>query len=133
LTFTAIWSCGGWILQLGSGQTQGSFQLGSLGENDFLVSTGTLNFLGTYQFTGADKATGTSTLTKTAGLATFAAIGATGDIFVETPDDRGSVSRKAGTWTMVAPVPIPAALPLFGAALAGLGIVGWRKRNAEQA
>ncbi len=34
---------------------------------------------------------------------------------------------------MVAPVPIPAALPLFGAALAGLGIVGWRKRNAEQA
>ncbi len=30
----------------------------------------------------------------------------------------------------VAPVPLPAALPLFLSALAGLGFVGWRRRTA---
>ena len=30
----------------------------------------------------------------------------------------------------VPPIPIPAALPLFGTALAGLGLIGWRKRRA---
>ena len=29
------------------------------------------------------------------------------------------------------PVPIPAALPLFATAIAGLGLVGWRKKKAE--
>ncbi len=29
----------------------------------------------------------------------------------------------------VSPVPLPAALPLFGSALAMLGIVGWRRRR----
>ena len=32
----------------------------------------------------------------------------------------------------VSPVPIPAALPLFAAALGGLGFVGWRKRKAAR-
>lgn len=30
----------------------------------------------------------------------------------------------------VSPVPLPAALPLFGAALAGMGLLGWRRRTA---
>ena len=28
----------------------------------------------------------------------------------------------------IAPIPIPAALPLFGSALAALGLIGWRRR-----
>jgi hypothetical protein len=49
----------------------------------------------------------------------------------------------SGTWTIsgaqqlshfnlygkVSPVPLPAALPLFAAALAGTGLLGWRKRG----
>jgi len=31
---------------------------------------------------------------------------------------------------IVAPVPLPAALPLFLSALAGLGLMGWRRRQA---
>ena len=34
---------------------------------------------------------------------------------------------------VIKPVPIPAALPLFGAALAGLGVFGWRKRKVGTA
>jgi hypothetical protein len=29
----------------------------------------------------------------------------------------------------IAAVPLPAALPLFGSALAGLGLIGWRRRR----
>jgi LPXTG-motif cell wall-anchored protein len=35
----------------------------------------------------------------------------------------------AGTWTQVSPVPLPAALPLFGAAMAALGGFGFLKRR----
>ncbi len=34
-----------------------------------------------------------------------------------------------GRFLRVTPVPLPAALPLFGSALAMLGIVGWRRRR----
>jgi len=34
------------------------------------------------------------------------------------------------TQISVSPVPIPAALPLFAAALSGLGLLGWRKKKA---
>ncbi len=33
----------------------------------------------------------------------------------------------------VAPIPLPAALPLFVSALGGLGLVGWRKKRASMA
>lgn len=36
-----------------------------------------------------------------------------------------------GSIENIAPVPLPAALPLFLAGLAGLGFVGWRKRAAQ--
>ncbi len=35
--------------------------------------------------------------------------------------------------SVVSPVPLPAALPLFGAALAGLGAFGWRKGRRKTA
>lgn len=35
--------------------------------------------------------------------------------------------------TAVTPAPLPAALPLFGAGLVGLGLLGWRKRRRERA
>lgn len=48
-----------------------------------------------------------------------------------TPFDFGAIS---GTVTIlsenVSPTPLPAALPLFGAALAGLGGVGWIRKKA---
>ena len=42
------------------------------------------------------------------------------------------VRDEERTWavpTVVSPVPLPAARPLFGSALAMLGIVGWRRRR----
>jgi hypothetical protein len=35
--------------------------------------------------------------------------------------------------TQVSPVPLPPALPLFGAVIAGLGVFGWRKRVSVRA
>ncbi|HIJ62305.1 MAG TPA: hypothetical protein HPQ04_06380 [Rhodospirillaceae bacterium] len=37
-----------------------------------------------------------------------------------------------GTWTQVSPVPLPAALPMFGAALVGLGGLAARRRKAQR-
>ncbi len=39
----------------------------------------------------------------------------------------------SGVWAVPSPVPLPAALPLFGSALAMLGIVGWRRRRQAAA
>ena len=60
--------------------------------------------------------------------ATFAAIGATGDVYWGFPL-RGP--ELVGTWEIVAPsqVPLPAALPLFATVLAGGGILAWRRKR----
>jgi hypothetical protein len=34
------------------------------------------------------------------------------------------------TFTPIDPVPLPAALPLFATGLAGLGLLGWRRKKA---
>jgi hypothetical protein len=34
-----------------------------------------------------------------------------------------------GTWTVVSGVPLPGALPLFASGLAGLGLLGWRRKK----
>jgi len=48
--------------------------------------------------------------------------------------DRGNISYSPGNWTAsVTPVPLPAALPLLGAGLAGLGAIGWVRRRREHA
>ena len=41
----------------------------------------------------------------------------------------GSVANEIDFDVAFAPTPIPATLPLFGAALGGLGLVGWRRRH----
>ena len=40
-----------------------------------------------------------------------------------------NVSPTLAAWAVPSAVPLPAALPLFGSALAMLGIVGWRRRR----
>ena len=39
----------------------------------------------------------------------------------------------SGSAVVISPVPLPAALPLFGSALAMLGIVGWRRKRRAAA
>jgi hypothetical protein len=125
--------------QTTSGPMIGDFKLGTLNDAQYFVVLGVMSFVSfagdsPYRFTGTDTASGTSTLTKTGGTGfRFADIGTTGKIFINFPDGTVADRFEAGTWTMVAPVPIPAALPLFGAALAGLGLVARRKRNPEPA
>ena len=46
--------------------------------------------------------------------------GSPGEVFV----------HGATPGSLVSPVPLPAALPLFVSALAGLGLMGWRRRQA---
>jgi len=59
---------------------------------------------------------------------TWAAIGTTGSIFDE---DTGG---HLGSYEIISPVPLPAALPLFAAALIGMSFLGRRrKRMAETA
>ncbi len=50
-------------------------------------------------------------------------------IGIDSSMGRGANTGLAGEWTL-APVPVPAALPLFLSALAGLGLMGWRRRQA---
>jgi hypothetical protein len=46
------------------------------------------------------------------------------------PGVRGSIRCVSGNCTLN-PVPLPAALPMFGAAVAGLGGAGWWKRRKD--
>ena len=69
-----------------------------------------------------------SPLTSLAGLAAFLAgntLSTTGDIGLN--GGHGDLSIETTTFALSA-VPLPAALPLFGAGLAGLGFVGWKRR-----
>lgn len=44
-----------------------------------------------------------------------------------------SVTNDPGTWAgPLAPIPEPSTLLLFGSAMAGLGLAGWRKRRRKQ-
>jgi len=51
--------------------------------------------------------------------------------------DRGRVNytTTSGVWTQtnLSPVPVPAALPLFGTALAIMGLLGWHRRRQQAA
>jgi hypothetical protein len=57
---------------------------------------------------------------------------------VYTIDLVGFATKPTGAATFggtvdISPVPLPAALPLFGSVLAGLGFYGWRRRNKSHA
>lgn len=64
------------------------------------------------------------------GTQVFAGIGTTGDVIGIPPTAVVDLANVVGSYTIT---PIPAALPLLGTALAGLGFVGWRRRKAGQA
>lgn len=64
----------------------------------------------------------------TLSVGTWASVGTSGDLFwgaswASTPVD-------AGTWSIVAPVPVPASLTLMIAALGGVSVLGMRRRAA---
>jgi len=50
-------------------------------------------------------------------------------VFEDSDSIAGGVAYTNFDFTTVTAVPLPAALPLFGAALAGMGIMGWKRRK----
>ena len=58
----------------------------------------------------------------------------TSDVFVMDVDSNSfNITNAPWAHTVEAAVPIPAALPLFGTALLGLGFAGYRRRKASAA
>ncbi len=57
-------------------------------------------------------------------------VGDTVDFVIDPIFDAGSDDTQFTGIIMVSAVPLPAALPLFLSALAGLGLMGWRRRQA---
>ncbi len=57
-------------------------------------------------------------------------LGINDDIF---SDNTGSWTVSVTGPTAVSTVPLPAALPLFATGLAGLGLLGWRRKRKAQA
>jgi len=65
-------------------------------------------------------------------------LGNTGKLFIDVLTGGGAFAFDSGhnyatNAVIAATTPIPAALPLFAAALGGLGLVGWRRRCTHQA
>lgn len=71
-------------------------------------------------------------------LSVYAGLDPTGLWALSINDDAGAdIGDLAGGWslqfTTTSVVPLPAALPLLGSALALLGLLGWRKKRAAAA
>jgi hypothetical protein len=110
----------------------GAFNLASIDFADLHNGGADLPFSMTFNFVGGGSTTGLFTLDLLPGLETFTFNYANLLSVTWTPSywlQWDNVNVAAGVST----VPIPAALPLFASALAGMGFVGWRRRKTAAA